>query len=190
MGMFLIKLLLWYSMWRHYFVVVTGITVSCSLGRQCGPVLSLSFLDVYDATNNNSAYNIQWLFNQRIICQMTTYQMTTYQMTTCLITTCLMTTCHMTSGKNMQIENTLWWICSLVNNAIAYVEVPLAPTHTPAVSPLNILPSGTAHFLKSQITYRVDWKGIYISYSSFITLIEASSFNLSFLQQINSIYIL
>jgi hypothetical protein len=28
--------------------VATGTTISCRLGRQCGPLLSLSFLDVYD----------------------------------------------------------------------------------------------------------------------------------------------
>jgi hypothetical protein len=35
-------------MWCHYFAVATGTTISCSLGRQYGPVFSPSFLDVYD----------------------------------------------------------------------------------------------------------------------------------------------
>ncbi len=47
-GMFLFWFLIWYSIWRHYFAVATDTITSCSLGRQYGPVFSLSFLDVYD----------------------------------------------------------------------------------------------------------------------------------------------
>ncbi len=46
-GMFLFSFLIWQSMWRHYFAVATGTTISCSLGRWYGTVFSLSFLDVY-----------------------------------------------------------------------------------------------------------------------------------------------
>jgi hypothetical protein len=37
----------WFSMWHHYFAVASDTITSCSLGRQYGPVFSLSFLDVY-----------------------------------------------------------------------------------------------------------------------------------------------
>jgi hypothetical protein len=49
-------------MWRNYFAVATGTTISGSLGRQYGPVFSLSFLDVY-------ASNLPNLLVKRLACQ-------------------------------------------------------------------------------------------------------------------------
>jgi len=34
----------YFGMWHHYVATATGTTISCSLGRQCRPVLSLYFL--------------------------------------------------------------------------------------------------------------------------------------------------
>jgi hypothetical protein len=44
------------------FVVATGTTISCSLGRQYRPVLSLSFLDVYEEDETKERSNTFFKF--------------------------------------------------------------------------------------------------------------------------------
>ncbi len=46
-GMFRFRFLLWYSSSAIMLVLATVTYISCSLGKQYRPVLSLSFLDVY-----------------------------------------------------------------------------------------------------------------------------------------------
>jgi hypothetical protein len=54
-------MLIWYSMWRHYFAVATDTITSCSLGRQYRPKVLSALFTLVQASVQSIFLRCLWL---------------------------------------------------------------------------------------------------------------------------------